>query len=164
MKAPYIAYPPPSLLPPTPIPTTLSIVLFLWLNGWSCHLCCAILLNIMDLHMLSLGTLVSEGPSCKFYATRRQVYWGLKHMVFCWYSDLISQNHKHTKTHTQRHTAHPRASRLTHPYKYLHHLFCAHSSYLYYTEWLIHWYQKFIFHNVFSLKKLFTCKSHISVD
>ena len=29
---------------------------------------------------------------------------------------------------------------------------------------MIHWYQKFTFCNVFSFKKLFTCKSHISVD
>ena len=34
-------------------------------------------------------------------------------------------------------------------------------SYLYYTEWIIHWHQKFTFHNVFSVQILFTCKSHI---
>ena len=38
---------------------------------------------------------------------------------------------------------------------------CAHSSYLYCTERIFHWYQKFIFYNVFSIQKLFTCKSHI---
>ena len=50
---------PHSLLPPTHTPTAHSIVLFLWLNGWSHHVWCAILLNdIMDVHMLSLRTLM----------------------------------------------------------------------------------------------------------
>ena len=45
---------------------------------------------------------------------------------------------------------------------YLHHLLCAHSSYIYYNEWIIHWYQKFTFFcKVFSFQKLFTCKSHV---
>ena len=59
--------------------------------------------------------------------------------------------HKHTHKDTQ-HTPALGASRLTQPYKYiyLHLLLCAHSSYLYYIEWTIHWYQKFTFHNVFS--------------
>ena len=29
-------------------------------------------------------------------------------------------------------------------------------------KWIIHWYQKFTFHNVFPFQKLFTCKSHVS--
>ena len=93
--------------------TVLSVVLFLWQNEWSRHTWCAILLNDnMDLHMSSLGTLVPEGPWCVFYVTRRQVYWGLTHVVvFYWYSDLISR--------TQTHTAHSGASRLTHSYKYI---------------------------------------------
>ena len=48
---------PPSLLPPTPNSTSYSVVLFLWLNGWSRHIWSAILLNdIMDVHMSSLKT------------------------------------------------------------------------------------------------------------
>ena len=51
---------------------------------------------------------------------------------------------------------------------YLHHLLYAHSNYLYYIKmikWIILRYQKFTFHDVFlSFKKLFTCKSHVSVD
>ena len=63
-------------LSPTPSPTVLSVVLFLWLTGWSYYIWCAILLNvIMDLHMLSLGTLPPEGPWYVFHATRHQVYW-----------------------------------------------------------------------------------------
>ena len=68
----------------------------------------------VDLHVLSLCTLVPEGPWCVFYATRHQVYWGLAHnMVFWWYSNLIS--HKHTHTHIE----HAKTSMLTHPYKYI---------------------------------------------
>ena len=76
---------------------------------WSHHIWCAILLNDnMDLHMSSLGTLVPERPWCVFYATRRQVYWRLTHVVFYWYSDLIS--HTHTNTHSTL-----RGNLLTHP-------------------------------------------------
>ena len=44
-----------SFLPPTPTLTVLFIVIFLWLNGWS------------------------EWSWCMFYATRRQVGWGVTH-------------------------------------------------------------------------------------
>ena len=102
MKTPYITYPlfqilsnlPPSLSSPTPTLTALSVVLFLWLNWWSHHIYCATLFNdVMDLHMSSFGNLVPEGLWYMFYALRCQVYWGLTHMVFCWYSDLISHTH-----------------------------------------------------------------------
>ena len=158
----YIPFPPNSLSPPTPTPTGLSVVLFLWINGWSSHVWCAILLNYnMDLHMSGLCTLVPEGPWCVFYVTRRQVYWGLTHVVvFYWYSDLISR--------TQTHTAHSGASRLTHSYKYIFTppAICSQQLPLLnlMIKWIIHWCQKFIFQNVFSFQKLFTCKSHIPVD
>ena len=61
------------------------------------------LMIIMDVHILSIGTLVPEGPFIKhlvFYATRCQVYWGLRHKIFYWYSDLISHTDKHTNTHS----------------------------------------------------------------
>ena len=87
------ASPPTSLSPqtPTPTPTVLSVVLFLWLNGWSHHIWCAILLNDnMDLHMLSLCTLPPEGHWCVFYATRCQLYWGVTYkVIFYWYSDFV---------------------------------------------------------------------------
>ena len=93
----------PSHFPATSNPhaTVLSVFLFLWLNGSSCHIWCATLLHDnMDLHMQSLGTLLPEGPWCvfyAFYATRHQAYWGLAHnVIFYWYSDLISHTCKHT--------------------------------------------------------------------
>ena len=58
--SPFITYPflqlcptPPSLSPLTnPNPTALSVVLFLWMNGWSCYIGWPILLiHIMDLHV-----------------------------------------------------------------------------------------------------------------
>ena len=129
---------PPHPLPPLPChpqpptPTAFSAVMFLWLNGWSWHIWCAILLDdSMDLYMSSLGTLVPERPWCVFHATRCQVYWILTHnMVFYLYSDLISITHN-------THTTYSGTSRLTPPINiYLHHLICAHSSYLYFIKWL----------------------------
>ena len=80
-----------------------------------CSFCCLISLaewvitpfyaplnDIMDLYMSNLDILVPKHHWYVFYATRRQVYWGLTHMVFCWYSDLIShtRTHAHTKTYS----------------------------------------------------------------
>ena len=49
----------------------LFVDLFLWLNGWSCHIWCVILLNdIMSLQMSNLGTLLPDEPCCVFYTTR----------------------------------------------------------------------------------------------
>ena len=79
-----------------------------------------------------------------------------------WYH-THSNTHTHTYTHTQTHMQHTQGpvGWHTHINIYLHQLLCAHSSYLYYTESIIHWYQKFTFRNVFSFQKLFTCKSPI---
>ena len=76
------------------------------------HMCAILLDDIMDVHKSSLRTLMY------FYVTSCQVYWGLTYdKVLGLYSDLIS--HTHTHIYTQRHTAHPGASRLTHRYKYI---------------------------------------------
>ena len=151
-----------SPLPPFPITTNPPPpLLFLWLNGWWCLVWCAILLNdIMDLHMPSLDTLVTEGAWCMFYATWRQVeVWDLTKCGFCWYSNMISHTQTHTYTHKDtQHTQGP-VDLHTHINIYLHH-----SSYLYNIEWTIHWYQKITFHDVFSFQESFTCKGHISVD
>ena len=125
-------HPPPFPLSPSiPIPAVLSVVLFLWLNGGSYHIWCAILLNDnMDLHMSILGTLVPEGPWCVFPATRRQVYWGLTHnLVYYRYSDFVI-THKHTQLTQGPVDWH------THINIYLHQLLCAHDSYPYYIKWL----------------------------
>ena len=45
MKTPYIANLPLFQFFSDTSPTALSVVLFLWLNGWTCHIWCAILLN-----------------------------------------------------------------------------------------------------------------------
>ena len=70
MKTPL--YCPPTFLKfrPTPLsvasnlhPPAIFDVLFLWLNGWPCHIWCFISRNdIMDLQMLSLGTSLPERP------------------------------------------------------------------------------------------------------
>ena len=163
MKIPYVAYlpffkfcPPPSpsfQSPPTPTPTVLSVVLFLLLNGWSHLIRCGILLNyIMDLHMLNLGILVPEGPWCVFSATRSQVYWGLTHVVFYCCSDFVitDRNTQHTQGEVDWHT---------HINMYLHHLLCAHSSYLYYIKWLKNNYfpQCLFFSKMIHLWKSYTC-------
>ena len=156
---------PPKLLPPPP-----PLFSSFWLNGWSRHIWCAIWLNdIRDLHMSSLVALVPEGPWCVFYATMHQVYWGPTHNVFFrWYSNLISHTHTHTHSHIHtnkdaQHTQGP-VGRHTHINIYLHHVLCAHSSYLYHVKWIILWCQKFTFHNVLYFQIFFTCKSHISLD
>ena len=63
----------PLLFRPTLTPTAHSVALSLSLNGWSRHIWCAILFNgIMDVHMLSLRTLMhvlcNKASSC--------VHWG----------------------------------------------------------------------------------------
>ena len=93
-----------SLSSQTSTPAVLSVVLFLWLNGWSHYIWCAILLNDdMDLHMWSLlGNLVPEGTWCVSYATRCKVDSGLtNNVVFYWYSRFdITQTHKLTSIHS----------------------------------------------------------------
>ena len=137
-RPPYIAYPPPLFFkfsPPSSFPVAsnphahCSFWCLASLAEWVImpHLMCYFI-DIMDLHMSSFGTLIPEGPWCVFYATRRQVYWGLTYsVVFCWYFDLISYAHNDTQGPVDWHT---------HINIYLHHL-CAHSSYLPVTEWII---------------------------
>ena len=102
---------PTSLSPPISTSTVLSVM------------------DNMDLHMSSLGTLAPEGSWCVFYATRHQAYWALTHVVFLlvlWF-DIT---HKHTQ-HTQGPVDWYACIII-----YWHHLLCAHSNYLYYIKWL----------------------------
>ena len=110
---PHIAYPcffkfcPPLpattfLSPPTPAPTVLSAVLFLWLNEWSCHIWCAIVLNDNMDHCIC-QTLVPYGPWCVFYATMCHLYWSLTQCDFLlvpWFDITHTHTHTHTE-HTQ---------------------------------------------------------------
>ena len=102
----------PSLSPPTLTPTAFSLAVWVVTP----HLMCYLLNNIMDLHKLSLDTLVPEGPWCVFYATGCQVYWDLTHifLLVLW----LDITHTNTDTHTKTHST-LRASRFTHPYKYI---------------------------------------------
>ena len=122
--------------------------------------------SVMDLHILSLGTLVPEGPWCVFCATRHQVYLVLtlnRFFAGTWF-DTHTQacthacKHAHTHTNSQRQHMQGSLDWHTHVNIYLHHLLCAHSSYLFYIEWIIQWYQKFTIHNVFSFHNVFTRK------
>ena len=90
-----------------------------------------------------------------FYPTRGQTYWGLAHIVvFSWYSDLIA--------HTVKHKQGTQGPVDWHTYIniHLHHLLCAPpvmcSQKLPLLHWvtkrIIHWYQKFTFHNDFFFK------------
>ena len=156
--------PAPTHFPVTfkPHPTVLSVALFLWLNGWSCHIWCTILLNgNMDLHMSGLGTrrtsMCFMQQGIKFTAV-----WH----IMCFFTGTLIWYHTHTNTQT--HTAHLGASRLTQPHKYIFPppVMCSEQLPLLHSmiKWITRWYQKFSFHDVFSFQKLFTCKSQISVD
>ena len=58
-------------------PPTSSLFLLSCCFGWMCHYATSNVLFclIMDLNLLSLGTLVLAAPCCMFYATRHQTYW-----------------------------------------------------------------------------------------
>ena len=111
--------------------------------------------------MLSLGTLVPEAPWCVFYATSCQVYRGLTHTAYSGDTLLVTGTVTWYQTHTQTHTD-PGAGRLTHLYNYILTplVMCSQQLLLLHwmIKWIIHWYQKFTFHNVFSFQKLFACK------
>lgn len=76
-----------------PDPCHSFVALFLWLNGWSSHIWCAVLLN---------DNLVSEVLWCVLCLTHN--------VVFYQYPDLISYTHKHT---------HTTLTRMAHPCKYI---------------------------------------------
>ena len=71
-RLPYIAY---SSIFHKPFFNIDFVTLFLWLNVWTYHIECIILLNdMMDLHLLNLAILVLEAPFYVFYGTSHQVY------------------------------------------------------------------------------------------
>ena len=129
-----------------------------WLNGWLCHIWCVILLNDIDLDLSISVTSVPKRPLYVLSATWLLFHSGLTHnLIFCWYSYLISIRHMPTKTHSGTNS-------LTQPYKHTSTPLAKCSQQLSVLHWIFHWCQKFTFHNVFSLQKLLTCRSHISAD
>ena len=68
------------------------------------------------------------------------------HMWF--FAGTLTWYHTHRNTHQ---TQGP-VDWYTHKNIYLHQRLCAHSSYFYYSEWIIHWYQKLTFHFIHLLK------------
>ena len=81
--------------PPPPEPPYLLLFLLPCFFGWKGdHTIFDVSFYLMTCDLSNLGILVPVGPFCMFYVTRCQVYWGLTHVVFCQYSDLIS----HTQT------------------------------------------------------------------
>ena len=133
-----------------PTPNVLYVVLFLWLNRWSHHIWCAILRNDnMDLHMLAMLTtkralmcvLCNKASSL----LRPDTY---DFLLVLWFDITHTQAKKHT-----HHTQEP-VHWHTNINIYLHHVLCAHSSY----HLIIHWYQKFTFHNAFPFQILFNWK------
>ena len=78
----------------------------------------------------------------------------------CFFAGTLIWYHTHN-THTKTQHTQGSVGWYIHINKYLHQLLCAHSSYLYYNEWIIHCYRKFSFHNVFSVQKFFTCQSYL---
>ena len=108
-----ILFNPPSLSLPTPTLNALFVVLFLWLNGWSCRIWFTF--SILWIYICRALVPCTRRTLIVFYATRHQVYWGLTHdVVSCWYFDLISHTHTHIDTqHTQG------GSRLTDLYEYI---------------------------------------------
>ena len=76
------------------------VVLFGWMGDYATFDVLFYLIVKMELHMPSLGTLVPEGPWCVFYSTRRQVYWGLAHIVVFDLLIFFNITHRQTLKHT----------------------------------------------------------------
>ena len=90
------------------------------------------------LHLLSLGTLVPEGPCNVFYAQGIKFIVGLTLMTWLLVAFWFDV------THTNKYTHNTHRDQKRHINVYLHHLLCAHSSYLYYIELITPWYQKLL--------------------
>ena len=96
-----------------------------------------LMIDIMDLHMSSLRSLMC--------VVKFNVVW----YIMWFFADTLIWYHTHNTLRGQ----------YTYPYKKI--FAPAVSSYLYFIEWIIQWYQKFTFHNFYFVQELFTCKSHI---
>ena len=91
-----------------------SVVLFLWLNGWSRHIWFATFLNdIMDVQMLSLRILMHV--LCNKVSTLLRSDTWCRFLLVLWFDITHTNKHKHI----QRHKTHLGASRPMHPCKYI---------------------------------------------
>ena len=154
----YIAYPPfyfkffpasPSLSPPTPNHTALSVVLFLWLNGWLCHIWWAILLNDKPLHVEPWYLGARKTFMCVLCNNASSL---LRSDTWCVFLLALWFDITHTNTHTQTHTAHSGASRLIHHINiYLHHM-CSQQLFL------LHWMNNSLISKMYFPKFLFFSK------
>ena len=127
---------PNSLSPPTSTPTVLSVVLFLLAKWVGDHATFDVLFYLMIIWNYTCQALVpwyqKDLDVCFMQqGVRFTEVW--HNVIFYWYSNLILQTHKHTQ-----HTQGP-VDWHTHINICLHHLLCAHSSYLYYIRWLNKW-------------------------
>ena len=149
-----------------PPPTFLSVALFIWLFfGWMGHHATfdvPFYLMTIWIYTCRILVVVPEESWYVFYETRSQVYWGPTHnVVSYWYSDLIWHTHKHKHTQLNQGPADWHTYINTYNYTTCYVLTAATFITLM-IKWIIHWYRKFTFHNVFPFQKLFTCKSHVS--
>ena len=87
-------------------PTVFSVVMFLWLNWWSCYILCVILLNDnMDLYMSSLGTLVYTRRTLMYVSCNKassllksDTQWGF--LLVLWF-DINHTQHTHNTFRSQ---------------------------------------------------------------
>ena len=100
----------PFSFPSTATSTPIAFCLVSLAEGWSRHFWCVISLNdIIDLHMLNLGTLVSEEPCSKASCLVRSDAW------YAFYAGALILYH----IHIQSDTTHTEANRMTHPYNHI---------------------------------------------
>ena len=159
MKTPYIAYPPFLNFCPLPLPCHLqlpSLLLFLlscffgWMDDRTkfdvpFYLMILWITHVEHWYFGTRRTLMCASCNKASSLVRSDI---CVFLMVLWFN-ITHKDTQHTQGSVDWHT---------HINIYLHHLLHAHSSYHYYTEWIIHWHQKFTFHNDFSFQTWFTCK------
>ena len=124
---------PTSRSPPTLTPTALYLVMFLWLNKWSCH----IWLMCYFTYYLIIWVYTCQASLPK-YEKDLDVCFMQQGVSFTAFGHIRFFSGTLIWYHTQKHTEHTQepVDWHTHMNIYLHHLLCAHSSYLFYIKWL----------------------------
>ena len=154
---PFFKYCPQIYSPPTPTPTALSVLLFYWLNGWSFTYWYYGSIRVERCYLSTRSTLMcvlcNDKASSLLSTEVSQI------MLF--FAGTLIWYH----THTQTHTAHSGASRLTHPYKYIFTspVMCSQQPSL--LPWMNNsLISKIYLPQCFFFSKIIHLKSHISVD